>query len=215
MTTSTDLTPEQKLDIALDFLTQVNEGSYVYPDAIKLTEHLKSKGISDKEHLPIIFHLKKGEYIDLFYNDEDKKKRQEFPHQIKVTFKGIKFHDKGGYTKLLKKEKRRDTVQFIQQILSIPTFIIAIITVCVLVFKNPKNILKIEYPNQSDNTAEGKIQQIKNVSITINNKDTTIHIPPLQSTSIGTLISTSQPTLTPKSSSVNTTKTTSKDNSHK
>lgn len=172
MATSKTLTPEQKLDIALAFLTQVNEGSYVYPEAIKLTEHLTSKGISDKEHLPIIFHLKKGEYVDLFYNDEDRRKRQEFPHQIKVTFKGIKFHDKGGYTKLLEKEKRKECVQFIQQILSIPTFIITLITVCFLVFKNPKNTLKIEYPKQ-DSSAINRIQQTKNASITIDNKDTT------------------------------------------
>ena len=184
MNTSKGLTPEQKLDIALDFLTQVNEGSYVYPEAIKLTDHLKSKGISDKEHLPIIFHLKKGEYIDLFYNDEDKRKRQQFPHQIKVTFKGIKFHDKGGYTKLLRKEKRRETVQFIQQLLAIPTFVIALITVCILVFKNSKSTIKVEYSKLPDNMNENIVQRIKNVSITINNKDTTIHIPSAPNTSL-------------------------------
>lgn len=183
MTTSKDLTPEQKLDIALDFLTEVNEGSYVYPEAIKLTEHLKSKGISDKEHLPIIFHLKKGEYIELFYSDEDRKKRQEFPHQIKVTFKGIKFHNKGGYTKLLKKEKRKDCIQFIQQVLSIPTFLIAVITVSVLVFKNPRNILKIEYSKQPDNLNVSAVQQMKNVSIAVNNKDTIIHVPTVSNNS--------------------------------
>lgn len=49
------LTPEQKLDIALEFLTQVNAGSYLYPDAIKLTEHLKSKGIPIKNIFLLFF----------------------------------------------------------------------------------------------------------------------------------------------------------------
>ena len=133
------LTPEEKLDIALDFLTQVSDGSFLYPDAIKLKEFLTGKGISEKEHLPILFHLKKGEYVELFYKDDDRRKRQEFPDQIKVTFKGIKFHDKGGYTKLLEKENRRDSIELVQQVLSIPTFIIAVITVCVLVFRDGEN----------------------------------------------------------------------------
>lgn len=117
-----ELTPEQKLDVALDFLSQVNEGSYLYPDAIKLKEHLISKGVPEKEHLPIILHLEWGEYLSVFYKTKDDKVKGEYPSQLKITFKGIKFQNKGGYTKLMLREKRNNIIEKTVKFVAILTF---------------------------------------------------------------------------------------------
>ncbi|MCK6639918.1 MAG: hypothetical protein L6Q81_07510 [Bacteroidia bacterium] len=96
---------EEKLDIALAYLAKKNEGSYLYPEKIDLFDHMTKQGIPENEHLPILLHLQWGEYVSLFYEDGNDKIRGEFPNQIKITFKGIKFNDKGGYTKHLCQQK--------------------------------------------------------------------------------------------------------------
>ncbi|MCK6639909.1 MAG: hypothetical protein L6Q81_07465 [Bacteroidia bacterium] len=100
------MTAEEKLDVALRFLAQENRGSYLYPEVIDFEKHLTSNGIDEKEHLPIILHLVRNHYVDAFYalypGDEREGKA---PRQIKITFKGIKFLEKGGYVQLVKSER--------------------------------------------------------------------------------------------------------------
>ncbi|TND09822.1 MAG: hypothetical protein FD123_946 [Bacteroidetes bacterium] len=138
------LTPEDKLDIALTFLVQKNEGSYLYPDSIKFKEHLKSKGIDDNEHLPIVLHLVRGQYVDAFYEKKEHKLRGDFPYQIKVTFRGIKFQHKGGYSKLLKTEKRSKIIEVVVKLIAILTFIVVVGN---LILNYQKNTRDLEFQN--------------------------------------------------------------------
>ena len=131
------MNPEEKLDVALSFLAEENRGSYLYPDTIEFHKYLTSQGIDEKEHLPILLHLERGKYVDAYYSSQAEKIAGNFPSQIKITFKGIKFNDKGGYVKALRKENFDRVLTNIQKVLAIPTFILAIITVVILVTKKP------------------------------------------------------------------------------
>jgi hypothetical protein len=105
------MTAEHKLDVALRFLSKENQGSYLYPEIIDFETHLVDNGIDKKEHLPIILHLERNKYVDAFYqNYPEDERRGVYPRQIKITFKGIKFIEKGGYIKLIEEEKREKSL---------------------------------------------------------------------------------------------------------
>lgn len=104
-----DLTAENKLHEALKFLATHNHkgGSFDYYDekAVAngiedyLFRYLKSIGVDEYEHMPIVYHLFEDKYIDANWQFPLTKDSGNSPNQIKITFKGIVFINEGGYTK--------------------------------------------------------------------------------------------------------------------
>ncbi|NUM51369.1 MAG: hypothetical protein HUU48_09650 [Flavobacteriales bacterium] len=101
------LTPEKKLDIALEFLSThgAKGGSYDwYDDRAKergydewLFKYLLTQNISENEHLPIIYKLHRDKFLDTFYDKTNGEQLGERPTQIRISFEGIMLISNGGY----------------------------------------------------------------------------------------------------------------------
>jgi hypothetical protein len=101
------LTPEEKLDNALEYLAThgAKGGSYDWYD-----ERAKQRGeqdwlfnyflrlhILEHEHLPIIYKLHRDKFLDFFYDPPNGESLGQRPTQIRISFDGIMHISNGGY----------------------------------------------------------------------------------------------------------------------
>ncbi len=128
-----NLTAEEKLDIALNFLAKngAKGGSYDYYDEVQcklkeindyLFKHLLEQGIPEQEHLPIIYKLHRDNFLDFFYENPEGEKLGNRPKQIRITFEGLMLQNNKGYTQRLEdKNSERNRMRFNETIIMIGT----------------------------------------------------------------------------------------------
>ena len=83
------MTHEEKIRLTLQFLLDNNVDSFIYPDGLK--KYWQEKGFPDNEQLSTLTHLHNDGLIEVFPRDCISK--GQFPGQLKISFKGIKFID--------------------------------------------------------------------------------------------------------------------------